>query len=200
MVDDEDGRNKSGGDGEKRGVGLESDLRPLRYDSGRKILWAVTRIWPRLLGGRCFHILFGRCRCSACDCFCISFCDVSPISNDKRFYCLLSMWLPPSFFWEHSREKALLIDTPATHSLGLPSHKANCRIHCMKRTIQLCQGPGQAALADGLHLPAKIHTLRPLRNRVLSIGSSAFAQVFQGVGHKTDQSNSKNKISSFETR
>lgn len=49
MVDDEDGRNKSGGDREKRGVGLESDLRPLTYDSGRKILWAVTRIWPRLL-------------------------------------------------------------------------------------------------------------------------------------------------------
>ena len=50
MLGDDDDRNKSTGDGD--GVGWVCNLilgAALRYDSGRKILWAVKRIWPPLL-------------------------------------------------------------------------------------------------------------------------------------------------------
>lgn len=91
--------------------------------------------------GRCFYtLLWEGTDAESMAVFAISSCDVFAISNDKRFYHPLSMWLPPLFFWEHSREKALLIDTPATCPPGLPCHRASCRLGCMKRAIQPCWG------------------------------------------------------------
>ena len=50
MLGDDDDRNKCRGDGDKVGWVWNLILGAvLRYDSGRKILWAVKRIWPPLL-------------------------------------------------------------------------------------------------------------------------------------------------------
>lgn len=71
--------------------------------------------------GRCRHLFLGVADDAVWVMFLpLAHCDVFSISNDKSFSHLLSVWLPPSFFHEHSREKALSADTPATSSLGLP--------------------------------------------------------------------------------
>lgn len=50
MLGDDDDSNNSRGDGDRVGWVWSLILgAALRHDPGRKILWAVTRIWPPLL-------------------------------------------------------------------------------------------------------------------------------------------------------
>lgn len=132
MLNDDAGRNGSPGVGDKAGLGLESDFRSSPWDRTQEgnysglsgefghccscgswtvfphLVWEVPMQWVSLL-------------------LSFSSCDAFPSSNEKWYDHLLSLWLPP-FLKEHFGERALLTDTPATHSLGLPSHRANCRI------------------------------------------------------------------------
>lgn len=132
----------------------------------------------------------------------LAHCDVFSISNDKSFSHLLSMWLPPSFFHEHSREKAVSADTPATSSLGPPvTEPVQMRPHEEGDPAI----PGAYISTGGIWRVAAMSQQRDRIHRWAFEMQHAVhllqysLQGFQRVGHKIDQSNNKHAISSFET-